>query len=1112
MRRPTFRLAAVAFLFLLAAGTTAARAQTLRAGVAVEDLDVAPGTPLAGYSDRLGLPSEGTHDPVTARALVLDDGEDRVAILAIDAIGVTDEIKSAVLAALPRELGLSERNVLVAATHTHSGPGALSDGLLETIACGAFDPDQFERTSAAMARALALAASRLAPARLAWATRELDGLNRNRRTPGGPVDRDLGVLRVDDEGGRPLALLATFACHPTVLSGKNRLLSSDFVGPLRAALEERFPGATALFLNGPEGDQGPAPPSGENGFEKCESLGRAIAAAAGDMAAGLATVGRADVASELRRIELPPSTAAAFVPKTAPVQTLAIGGARLLAFPGEPVAAMGRRMEALSRERRGGLAFAIGCANEHLYYLPDRETYRRGAYESLLSFYGPGIEDALRSGFFPELPLPPPPSVEGSWLESRDGLAVLHVRGTPQEMGYQHGWLLRERIRAVAADFEAEIAKEVMPVVLAAAAPLAAVAPGLLARGRDLLLPALAVRARSLHAHVSDEFLAEVEALAAGAGMPYDTVFLMNVFLTLAEQEDKAKFLLSAFGPHCTNLVALPGATKAGETLHLRNLDWAMQGLLAKSGLVTFARPASGRGFASVSWIGLAGTLTAMNDAGLSIAEESVAAKGDTDFDGEPIMPLLRDAIQRSTTLAEAVERVRSAKGTCGYHVSIASGREGDGRVVEVTGTRSATRKPDGALLPGCSRDVRPELFEEGKPPAPEIPRDDASSRVRYARVAELAAASHGAIDVEAGIAMLRDRAGKICNDGTVQSVVMVPGRGEIHVAQGSVPAPSGNYVRFSLAEELARTKPPAAAPPGRPGAALLAEESGDYVARREPLTDPSEPGKLFDIERVTMPSPVAAPYPELNTIDVTVFSPRRPNGAAVVIIPIWKGPEDGLERVIARQLAGNGFLAAIVPLPGQWKRRPKGFSNGDYTVSADVARTRDAMLQGMADVRRVAHWLRRDRGIAEGRLGVLGVSLGGFVSATALSVLDEFSAAVVALAGGGIADVLLGDSRETRRVRDEILKRGISREELARLCAEFDPVTFADPARRDRVLMFNAEADEIVPAESGRKLWAAYGSPEIIWVPAGHYTAIFYLPQLLERATAHFTRLLLAR
>ncbi len=1098
------RFVLAALLSLIA---SPASASDLRAGVAVRDLDVEAGTPLAGYGGRLGAPSEGTHDPVTARALVLDDGLKRVAIVAIDTIGVSGKLRDAVLRKLPGEIGVRDENLLLAATHTHSGPGALADGFLETMACGAFSPEQFERTVAAVARSIEDAAKALRPARLGWTEAEADGLNRNRRRDDGPVDRSLGVLRVDGADGRPFALLATFACHPTVLSDENRLLSSDFVGPLRDALEARFPGATALFLNGPEGDQGPRPPSGANAFERCESLGKALASKAADLADGIATSADAPLNAEIRRVLLPRSIAARFVPREAPVQTITVGEATLLAVPGEPVAAFGLRLEALAREKRGGLAFAIACANEHLFYLPDRETYRRAAYESLMSFYGPNVEDVLRRGFFPDLPARATPSLEGAWVEDRDGLTVLHVRGGPEDMGFQHGRLLGPRIREVVKGFEAEVAKEVLPLLGPAAAPLAAVAPNLLENARELLLPALAVRARSLNGHVSERFLAEIEAIAEGAGLPYDTVFLMNVFLTLAEQEDKAKFLLGAFGPHCTNVVFLPPVTKGGDVVHARNLDWAMQGLLSRSGLVTFARPTGRRGFVSVGWLGLAGTLTAMNDAGISIAEESVEARDDTDFSGEPIMPLLRDAIESASTLREAVERVAKANGTCGYHVSIASGRERDARVVEVTGTRSAVRKPVEGVLAGCSRDLDPALFEGGEPPPPEIPRDDASSRVRYARVQEIAAERRGeAFGVDEAIALLRDREGRIANDGTLQSVVFVPSRLEVHVAQGTVPASDGNHVRFSLERELARTGPEI------DGSLVPGDESGDYDATVEPAGDPSENGLLYDVLRVSLPSPVRRPEPELNTIVATLFQPRKPNGAAVVVLPIWKGPENGLERVIARHLAGSGYAAIVMPLPGQWERTPKGMRSGSYTVSADIRRTRDALTQGMMDVRRVAHFLRRDRGIGEGRIGVIGVSLGGFVAAAALSVLDDFGAGVVALAGGGLSDVLLGDSRDTRRVRDEILKQGFTPEDVTRLCRPIDPLHLADPSRRDRVLMFNAEGDEVVPKESATKLWRAYGEPEIVWVPAGHYTAILYLPDLLDRSTAHFRRHLLGR
>src|SRR5262249_6873684 len=147
---------------------------------------------------------------------------------------------------------------------------------------------------------------------------------------------------------------------------------------------------------------------------------------------------------------------------------------------------------------------------------------------------------------------------------------------------------------------------------------------------------------------------------------------------------------------------------------------------------------------------------------------------------------------------------------------------------------------------------------------------------------------------------------------------------------------PEGDYVHFSLLDEVAR-----AAPEKRARAGVFAgDERGDYAARETPLPSPGCP---FDVVRVEIPSAVTTSRAELNTITATLFDPKSPNGAAVVILPIWKGPEHGLEELVARHLAGCGFRALVMPLPGQWERTPKGFSSGSYTVSSDIRQTRDA-------------------------------------------------------------------------------------------------------------------------------------------------------------------------
>src|SRR5205823_11055658 len=93
------------------------------------------------------------------------------------------------------------------------------------------------------------------------------------RRPDGPVDRELVVLRVEDEEGRAIALAVTYAAHPTLQDPKTMLFSADYPGALAAAVEKAW-GAPCLFLQGAAGDLSPNPPEQERGPEL---FGRAVA-------------------------------------------------------------------------------------------------------------------------------------------------------------------------------------------------------------------------------------------------------------------------------------------------------------------------------------------------------------------------------------------------------------------------------------------------------------------------------------------------------------------------------------------------------------------------------------------------------------------------------------------------------------------------------------------------------------------------------------------------------------------------------------------------------------------------------------------------------------------
>ena len=123
------------------------RAGELRAGVAKVDITQPVGTPLGGYGDRKGMPSTGVHDPIMAKALVLDDGAMRIAIVTTDLVGIAPEVKPRVaqLANFPAE------KLLLCASHTHSGPGAFGKGAFATIVLGKYDEKVFNSLTEGMA-------------------------------------------------------------------------------------------------------------------------------------------------------------------------------------------------------------------------------------------------------------------------------------------------------------------------------------------------------------------------------------------------------------------------------------------------------------------------------------------------------------------------------------------------------------------------------------------------------------------------------------------------------------------------------------------------------------------------------------------------------------------------------------------------------------------------------------------------------------------------------------------------------------------------------------------------------------------------------------------------
>lgn len=241
-------------------------ANKLRAGASRIEITPPVGTDLTGFIAREN-PSDGVRDPLYVRALVLDDGDQQVALVSCDLLGFDQKLVVDIRDRIAAATGIPAPRILLACTHTHGGPATIT-----LVDCGQIDPAYVKRLLPRIANAVVEAQANLRPATLALgSTASTTGVH-NRRTPGDIIDPEVGLLRVDSANGRPIAVVVNYTCHPTSLDGTNRQITADYPGLVCSRIEEAT-GAISLFLMGAIGDVGPI----TRGDETLKSIGNAVA-------------------------------------------------------------------------------------------------------------------------------------------------------------------------------------------------------------------------------------------------------------------------------------------------------------------------------------------------------------------------------------------------------------------------------------------------------------------------------------------------------------------------------------------------------------------------------------------------------------------------------------------------------------------------------------------------------------------------------------------------------------------------------------------------------------------------------------------------------------------
>lgn len=235
----------------------------------VVKVDITPSQPVLLQAYPRPGPSEGVLDPIYHRVVAMDDGGTQVFLVSSDLALIRFDVYREFCTQLERETGIKAEQVWWNTTQTHSAPqvglSAENPGSFKS------NPEYSAWLKKALIDAIQEARSKLAPARLGVA-RGMSMANINRRprevdgsvpyvglNPEGPVDRQIGLIRLDRPDGSPLALIASYALHGTVLpvAGPEFLLvSGDAQGVVAEYVEEKL-GAPLLLMSGAEGDVAP---------------------------------------------------------------------------------------------------------------------------------------------------------------------------------------------------------------------------------------------------------------------------------------------------------------------------------------------------------------------------------------------------------------------------------------------------------------------------------------------------------------------------------------------------------------------------------------------------------------------------------------------------------------------------------------------------------------------------------------------------------------------------------------------------------------------------------------------------------------------------------------
>jgi outer membrane lipoprotein-sorting protein len=337
-------------------------------------------------------------------------------------------------------------------------------------------------------------------------------------------------------------------------------------------------------------------------------------------------------------------------------------------------------------------------------------------------------------------------------LELVDETRVLFLQGTPEEMGRQHGVLLKKEVR--------DLVEHILYGVGVGSS---------FEKGRWFMSEIEQAQERLLP-FMDRRYLREMDAIADAVGMNAQEIRLANVFPELF---------------HCSGFAVFGKATVGGKMYHGRILDYLRGMGLEQNAVVIVCKPDQGNAWVNISYAGFVGSVTAMNEKHLAIGE--MGGRGEGNWDGKPMAQLVREVMERASTLDEAVAIMRRGPRTCEYYYVISDAKTG--RAVGI----AASPEKFETVLPGQSHPLLPQAIEDVVL---------MSAGDRYKELAARVKAVYGKIDARAALELMKR---PVCMTSNVHAALFEPETLDFWVANADLqnPAAHTRFTRYNLRELL---------------------------------------------------------------------------------------------------------------------------------------------------------------------------------------------------------------------------------------------------------------------------------------------------------------------